>query len=110
VYAIIYRISRSGGFTVPSYELVFILNANLSEEDSTKLLDNINSQITKFGGTVNETNLWGKRKLAYPIKKQTEGNYVLERVEIKPAALKDLDANLKLTDNILRYLFVRENS
>jgi small subunit ribosomal protein S6 len=95
---------------VPSYELVFILNANLSEEDSTKLLDNINSQITKFGGTVNETNLWGKRKLAYPIKKQTEGNYVLERVEIKPAALKDLDANLKLTDNILRYLFVRENS
>ncbi len=95
---------------MPSYELVFILNANLSEEDSTKLLDNINSQITKFGGTVNETNLWGKRKLAYPIKKQTEGNYVLERVEIKPAALKDLDANLKLTDNILRYLFVRENS
>ncbi len=95
---------------MPSYELVFILNANLSEDDSAKLVENINSQITKLGGSVNETNIWGKRKLAYPIKKQTEGNYVQEKVEIKAAALKALDANLKLTENILRYLFVRENS
>jgi small subunit ribosomal protein S6 len=95
---------------VPGYELVFILNANLTEDDSTKLLGKVNDQITKLGGTVSETNPWGKRRLAYPIKKQSEGNYVLEKVQIKQTALKELDASLKLTEDVLRYLFIRENS
>lgn len=95
---------------MPSYELVFILNANLTEDDSAKLLGNINDQIAKLGGTVNETNTWGKRKLAYPIKRQTEGNYVLKKVQMKQTALKELDASLKLTEDVLRYLAIRENS
>jgi len=95
---------------VPGYELVFILNANLNEDDFTRVLGKVNDQITKLGGTVTETNQWGKRRLAYPIKKQAEGNYVLEKVQIKQTALKELDANLKLSEDVLRYLFVRENS
>jgi len=95
---------------VPGYELVFILNANLSEDDFTRVLGKVNDQITKLGGTVTETNQWGKRRLAFPIKKQAEGNYVLEKVQIKQTALKELDANLKLSEDVLRYLFVRENS
>jgi len=95
---------------VPGYELVFILNANLTEEDSTKLLGKVNDQITKLGGVVNETTPWGKKRLAYPIKRQSEGNYVLEKVQIKQTALKELDASLKLTENVLRYLVIRENS
>ena len=95
---------------MPGYELVFILNANLSEDDFTRVLGKVNDQITKLGGTITETNQWGKRRLAYPIKKQAEGNYVLEKVQIKQTALKELDANLKLSEDVLRYLFVRENS
>jgi small subunit ribosomal protein S6 len=95
---------------VPGYELVFILNANLSEDDFTRVLGKVNDQITKLGGTVTETNQWGKRRLAYPIKKQAEGNYVLEKVQISQTALKELDANLKMSEDVLRYLFVRENS
>lgn len=95
---------------MPGYELVFILNANLNEDDFTRVLGKVNDQITKLGGTVTETNQWGKRRLAYPIKKQAEGNYVLEKVQIKQTALKELDANLKLSEDVLRYLFVRENS
>jgi len=95
---------------VPGYELVFILNADLSEDDFTRVLGKVNDQITKLGGTVTETNQWGKRRLAYPIKKQAEGNYVLEKVQIKQTALKELDTNLKLSEDVLRYLFVRENS
>ena len=95
---------------MPGYELVFILNADLSEDDFTRVLGKVNDQITKLGGTVTETNQWGKRRLAYPIKKQAEGNYVLEKVQIKQTALKELDTNLKLSEDILRYLFVRENS
>jgi small subunit ribosomal protein S6 len=108
--AIISRISLLGGFIVPGYELVFILNANLSEDDFTRVLGKVNDQITKLGGTITETNQWGKRRLAYPIKKQAEGNYVLEKVQIKQTALKELDANLKMSEDVLRYLFVRENS
>lgn len=95
---------------MPGYELVFILNANLSEDDFTRVLGKVNDQITKLGGTVTETNQWGKRRFAYPIKKQTEGNYVLEKVQIKQTALKELDAGLKMSEDVLRYLFVRENS
>jgi len=95
---------------VPGYELVFILNANLSEDDFTRVLGKVNDQITKLGGTVTETNQWGKRRLAYPIKKQAEGNYVLQKVQIKQTALKELDVSLKLSEDVLRYLFVRENS
>jgi small subunit ribosomal protein S6 len=109
LYAIISRISL-GGFIVPGYEMVFILNANLSEDDFTRVLGKVNDQITKLGGTVTETNQWGKRRLAYPIKRQAEGNYVLEKVQIKQTALKELDAVLKLSEDVLRYLFVRENS
>ncbi|MEI6185875.1 MAG: 30S ribosomal protein S6 [Dehalococcoidia bacterium] len=95
---------------MPGYELVFILNANLSEDDFTRVLGKVNDQITKLGGTVTETNQWGKRRLAYPIKKQAEGTYVLEKVQINQTALKELDANLKMSEDVLRYLFVRENS
>ena len=95
---------------MPGYELVFILNANLSEDDFTRVLGKVNDQITKLGGTITETNQWGKRRLAYPINKQAEGNYVLEKVQINQTALKELDANLKMSEDVLRYLFVRENS
>ena len=95
---------------MPGYELVFILNANLSEDDFTRVLGKVNDQITKLGGTITETNQWGKKRLAYPIQKQVEGNYVLEKVQIKQTALKELDANLKMSEDVLRYLFVREGS
>jgi len=95
---------------VPSYELVFIFNPNIMEEDFPRSIDKVNDLITKLGGTVAETNQWGKRKLTYPIKRQTEGNYVLEKVQIKQTALKDIEASLKLSEDVLRYLFIREKS
>jgi len=95
---------------VPSYELVFIFNPNLTEDDFTKSLGKVNELITKLGGTVGETNNWGKRRLAYQIKRQSEGNYVLEKVQIKQTALKELDSALKLMEDVLRYLFIREKS
>lgn len=95
---------------MPSYELVFILNANQNEDELTRTLGKVNDLITRLGGIVTETNQWGKRKFAYQIKKQAEGNYVFEKVQIKQTALKELDSNLKLADEVLRYLFIRENS
>lgn len=95
---------------MPSYELVFIFKPDFQEDEFSQALSKVNDFITKIGGTVTETNPWGKRKLAYPIKKQTEGNYVLEKVQIKSTALKELDVNLKLSEDVLRYLFIRERS
>ena len=95
---------------MPSYKLVCILNASLSEDDFTRVMGKVTDLITKFGGTVSETTQWGKRRLAYPIKKQFEGNYVLQKVQIQQTALKELDTNLKLSEDVLRYLFIRENS
>ncbi|MDD5313212.1 MAG: 30S ribosomal protein S6 [Dehalococcoidia bacterium] len=95
---------------MPSYELVFIFNPNIQEEEFPRSLEKVNNLISKLGGTVTETNQWGKRKLAYPIKRQSEGNYVMEKVEIKQTALKDIEADLKLSEDVLRYLFIRDKS
>ncbi len=95
---------------MPGYELVFILNPTLTEEDFSRLMGKVNDLIAKQGGTVSETIPWGKRRLAYPIKKQMEGNYILEKIQINQTSLKELDASLKLTDDVLRYLFIREKS
>ena len=89
------------------YELVYIVNPNASEEDVPKILGKVNDYITKIGGTVIEVVQWGKKRLAYPIKKFGEGNYVLTRVELNPGALKDLDASLKLSNEIIRYLLIK---
>ncbi|MDD5435399.1 MAG: 30S ribosomal protein S6 [Nitrospira sp.] len=93
-----------------SYELVFIFNPNIQEEEFPHSLEKVNDLISKLGGTVTETNQWGKRKLAYPIKRQSEGNYVLEKVQIKQTALKEIEADLKLSEDVLRYLCIRDKS
>jgi small subunit ribosomal protein S6 len=52
---------------------------------------------------------WGKKKLAYPIKHFLEGNYVLTRFKVSPAQCKELEANLKITEEVLRHLLIKSN-
>ena len=74
-------------------------------------IDNTTSGITKIiadtGGVVGEIKHWGKRKLAYPIKKFSEGNYVLTNFQLQPASSKELEAKLQISEDILRHLLVR---
>lgn len=89
------------------YELVMIVSPEVAEEDLPGAIDKVAEFITARGGEVTEVNRWGKRKLAYPINRFREGNYVLSRFKFQPGMTTALEANLQMSENILRHLLVR---
>ncbi|MGD9117882.1 MAG: 30S ribosomal protein S6 [Dehalococcoidia bacterium] len=92
------------------YELVVIISPEVAEDGIDGIVDNISQLISREGGTVDETDRWGKRKLAYPIKHFLEGYYILFRCKMKPASGKGLEASLRISEEVLRHLLVRLDS
>lgn len=90
-----------------NYELVMVLNPEVSDDNLSLILDTVGKFATQRGGAVDEINQWGVRKLAYPIKRFVEGKYVLARLTSEPGAVAKLEADLKLREEVLRYLLVR---
>jgi small subunit ribosomal protein S6 len=90
------------------YEVLYILRADLDDEKVQDAVKRVNTVIERSGGTVERTNLWGKRKLAYEVKHQKEGSYVLQDFQIAPERVPELEAALKITEEVLRHLIVRK--
>jgi small subunit ribosomal protein S6 len=90
-----------------NYELVLIVSPEVVDEEMPEFITKLSELVNKVGGSVDEVNQWGRRKLAYPIKRSTEGNYLLTKVKMKPALTKELEANLRLSGKILRHLLIR---
>lgn len=89
------------------YELVLIISPEIDDEARNTVIENISQLITGKNGVVSEVEQWGKRKLAYPIKHFMEGSYVLIRLKLNPLSNKELEANLQLSEMILRYLLIK---
>jgi len=89
------------------YELVLIISPEVVGEVLDTTIDNISQFITEKDGIISSVEQWGKRKLAYPIKHFMEGNYVLTRLKMKPALNKELEAKLRISEEILRHLLIK---
>jgi small subunit ribosomal protein S6 len=94
------------GFSVRNYELMVILDPELEERTIAPSLDRFLTVVTKAGGTV-KTEIWGRRRLAYEIKKQVEGIYAIVTIESEPAAVAELDRQLNLNESVLRTKLMR---
>ncbi len=92
------------------YELVFIVSPEISDEALESKIDGVSQFITSRDGAISDVERWGKKKLAYPLKHFLEGNYVLTRFKINPARCKELEANLTISEEILRHLLVKLSS
>lgn len=92
------------------YELGLVLCANVEEEVKTETFEKAQALITRFGGTVDKVDDWGKRKLAYEIKKQTEGYYSFTTFTAEPSAPAEIENRVRIMDNVLRYLIIRQNA
>ena len=92
------------------YELVLIISPEVAEERYDSIIENVNRFITDKGGIISEVDRWGRKKLAYPIKSFVEGSYVLSRFKFKPALSKELEANLRISEDILRHLLIKVSS
>ncbi len=89
-----------------SYELGLVLQPTLEETEVTRLIEKIGQYLSTDGGNVTSVDIWGKRPLAYPIRKQREGIYVFLQAQIDPRKVEQLERNLKLDENILRHLVI----
>jgi small subunit ribosomal protein S6 len=89
------------------YELVAIISPEVDEEGLTKIVDKVTQSINSRGGTVEEIKKWGKRKLAYPIRKFMEADYILARFKLMPKSVKELEGEISSSEDILRYLVVK---
>lgn len=89
------------------YELTVVFSPEISDEDLPAEIEKLSQLIAQKGGEIGETNHWGRRRLAYPIKNYKEGNYVLTYVKMDANTATELDVNLQSVDQIIRYLLVR---
>ena len=89
------------------YELVYIVSPDATEEQVTDLHTQVDAIVQRMGGTLEKTENWGRRKLAYEIGRHKEGTYVLEGILGTGEVMKEIDRRLKVTDLVIRHLVVR---
>ena len=90
-----------------NYEVVYILNPNLTEEGTAALVEKFKT-LVESKGTVNEVDEWGKCRLAYPINDLNEGYYVLMTFTATPDLPAELDRVLRITDGVMRSIIVAQ--
>ena len=89
------------------YELVYIVSPDASEQAVAELHTQIEQIVQRFNGTLDKTENWGRRKLAYEIGHAREGTYVIETISGTGELMKEIDRRLRVTDTIIRHLTVR---
>ncbi|MEU3020379.1 MULTISPECIES: 30S ribosomal protein S6 [unclassified Nocardiopsis] len=89
------------------YELMIILDPNLDERTVAPSLENFLGVVRNDGGSVEKTEIWGKRRLAYDIDKNSEGIYAVIDLTAKPATVKELDRQLGIAEAVLRTKVLR---
>ena len=89
------------------YELAFIITPTLDDEGATNIVDRVSSMVKSIDGEVASVDVWGRRTLAYPINKHREGTYVLLNAKMSPDSLGQLERDLKLTEEVIRYMLIK---
>jgi small subunit ribosomal protein S6 len=92
---------------MPFYENVFIARQDISSTQVEALADTFTQIVTQQGGQVAKREYWGLRNLAYRIKKNRKGHYMLFNLDAPPAAVSELERNMRINEDVLRYLTVR---
>ncbi len=93
-----------------TYELMVILDPNLEERTVGPSLDTYLNVVRNDGGTVDNVDVWGRRRLAYEIDKNAEGIYAVVSLQAEPATVKELDRQLTLNESVLRTKVIRPDA
>ncbi|HLL69965.1 MAG TPA: 30S ribosomal protein S6 [Pyrinomonadaceae bacterium] len=89
------------------YEVVFIIDPATGEEDSTRLVENLQKIVTDQGGSITKSESMGRRQLAYRIGRNTEGQFMLFEIEGTGGEIAELERRMRVSDQVMRYLTVR---
>jgi small subunit ribosomal protein S6 len=89
------------------YELVMVLSPQVDEEAAAGIVEKFSKFIADRGGAISNQEIWGIRRLAYPIQNFREGNYMLTQFSFEPGSTSELENSLKTSEEIIRYLLVK---
>jgi small subunit ribosomal protein S6 len=91
------------------YELGFILNPEVNEDQTRAILERIEQSVKNYDGQVVKVNQWGRRRLAYPIEHHRDGYYVFIDMILTPEAVLELDRTLKVSEEVMRHMVKRRD-
>ena len=86
------------------YELVLVLQPELDDNASNAIIEKVHGWVSDASGTIDKVDNWGRRRMAYLIRKQREGHYYLINATLAPAACAALERNLRFTETVLRFM------
>ncbi|HKM22673.1 MAG TPA: 30S ribosomal protein S6 [Lachnospiraceae bacterium] len=92
------------------YELAVVLNAKIEDEERLAALEKVKGYITRFGGTIANVDEWGKKRLAYEIQKMKEGYYYFIQFEADSKAPVEIENRVRIMENVIRYLCVKQEA
>ena len=92
------------------YELAVVVNAKIDDEARAGVVDKVKALIERFGGPITEVEEWGKKRLAYEVDKMNEGFYYFIRFDAESTAPAEIEKRMRIADNVIRYLCVRNEA
>ena len=92
-----------------NYEVMFIIDPTLEEEKKNQVVEKVQAVIAEDGEVV-KTDVWGMKKLAYPIEKKNEGFYVVIEFKASPELPKELDRRLRISDDVMRHMIINKDA
>lgn len=92
------------------YELAVVVSAKIEDDARTETIEKVKEVIARFGGNVTDVDEWGKRRLAYEIQKMKEGFYYFVHFESEANVPAEVEQRIRIMDNVLRYLCVRQEA
>ncbi len=92
------------------YELCVVLNAKIEDDERTAELEKVKDLVSRFGGNVTDVDEWGKKRLAYEIQKMKEGYYYFIHFESGAETIAEVEQRMRIMDNVLRYLCIRQDA
>ncbi|MDO4343923.1 MAG: 30S ribosomal protein S6 [Eubacteriales bacterium] len=92
------------------YELAVVVNAKIEDDARTATIEKVKEYITRYNGTITNVDEWGKKKLAYEIQKMSEGYYYFIQFEADADCPAELERHVRIMENVLRYLCVRQDA
>lgn len=92
------------------YELAVVLSPLLDEETLKLELSKVEELVTRFNGTIEKVDNWGKKRLAYPIKKQNEGFYFFISFQAEGSTPAEIESRIRIMENVYRYLIIRTDA
>ena len=93
-----------------SYEVALIIRPEVEEEGQQAIIEQLSQLLTAEGGQVSNVESWGRRRLAYPIRDVREGSYYFIQGEFPSSVLSELERTLRLSEQVLRHMVIREDT